>query len=286
MTDRAALVERKAKLHDQIHSLMDLDADNALVPHGIGGLARTLFNETVYLLAELVANLTAAEATVASLKAELEDMRAKCFGCITPAEHAEALTARVSELTASNERLVAEPGVRGLEWERGPSVQVAITTVGEYRITEHMGFEYHTHLGDKAVGDGPWRTEGEAKAAAQRDYEARIRSALVPAVGEAVAWQRRFKLARDGWGGWELISRELYERHVADPDPRREQRPLYAHPSERERSLREALAAWEAAYPESDPDNSVDSLWGRYGSEFAHAMKLTRAALSREEQDR
>lgn len=45
-------------------------------------------------------------------------------------------------------------------------------------------------------------------------------------------------------------------------------------------TIKEALEAWSTAYPESDPDNSIESLWGRYGSEFASAMKATRSALA------
>jgi hypothetical protein len=48
--------------------------------------------------------------------------------------------------------------------------------------------------------------------------------------------------------------------------------------STRLREAEEALEAWKAAYPESDEDNSEHNLWGRYGSEFAHAMRLTRRA--------
>lgn len=35
------------KLVDNIEALLDLDAAGALVPHGIGGLARTLFERVV-----------------------------------------------------------------------------------------------------------------------------------------------------------------------------------------------------------------------------------------------
>ena len=45
--------------------------------------------------------------------------------------------------------------------------------------------------------------------------------------------------------------------------------------------MRAALAAWDEAYPNDEEDCSISDLWGRYGSQFAHAMDLTRKALSK-----
>lgn len=93
----------------------------------------------------------------------------------------------------------SEVSVKALEWEAvGPSVQVARSAIGEYRITYHMAIDYHAHFDDKPVGDGPWRTDAPAKAACQADYKNRILAALVAsptppddvAEGITARWQR------------------------------------------------------------------------------------------------
>lgn len=87
-----------------------------------------------------------------------------------------------------------------------------------------------------------------------------------------------------------LVERLLYtaairERNFDDDVIAKENRgaatALLSQQSEINR-LVEAASAWRDAYPEDQEDNSIHNLWGRYGSEFAHAMKLTRAALPKD----
>jgi hypothetical protein len=72
-------------------------------------------------------------------------------------------------------------------------------------------------------------TADDAKAAAQSDYETRIRSALVdvPAVEpEPAAWQWRSRIKGGAWDAWE---NGRYGQQVP-PFMDAEERPLYAHP--------------------------------------------------------
>ncbi len=44
-------------------------------------------------------------------------------------------------------------------------------------------------------------------------------------------------------------------------------------------ALLRAVMALCRTFPESDDDNSIDSIWGRYGSELAMAVKAAREAM-------
>lgn len=69
--------------------------------------------------------------------------------------------------------------VKALEWKAtGPLTRVSRTPIGQYNLAHHMAIEWHAHLGTVPVGDGPYRSEEAAKAAAQRDYADRILAAL------------------------------------------------------------------------------------------------------------
>lgn len=90
----------------------------------------------------------------------------------------------------------AEPSVavKALEWEEGPAgsyMEVCESILGTYRVWEING------MSCVSLGGGPGRTCGstlyDAKAAAQSDYEARIRSALSAQVQDVAEERYRHK---------------------------------------------------------------------------------------------
>ncbi|WP_199091584.1 TFIIB-type zinc ribbon-containing protein [Bosea sp. ASV33] len=133
--------------------------------------------------------------------------------------------------------------VKPLEWQPTSSgfCWHAASAVGRYFIEErHSDFRWNV---EGWPGEWAVNTLDEAKAAAQADYEARIRSALANDAsprGEAVVWQWRMKNPVDGsmseWrDGKHGFSAAVAERFGA------EERPLYAHPAPATVEMREAL---------------------------------------------
>ena len=156
----------------------------------------------------------------------------------------ESIVSRLRRL-ASSERGVK---VRELEWQRIGDCWKA----DRYSIRIDQGVPVYYIVSGWSSGTNPCDTLEAAKAAAQRDYEARIKSALVevPAVKgepEPVAWPanlnprtldlvQRFALAlakklrlaeekyghTDGWSrdDWEAECRDHLYQHLEKGDPR------------------------------------------------------------------
>lgn len=145
---------------------------------------------------------------------------------------AEALMPFIAALSSAEEKAV-EVSVKPLEWREMPvppaGESLASSTVGLYCIP-HSGDRFYLRFRDKRVL-GDFSTLAKAKAAAQQDYETRIRSALVdvPAVeSEPVA------VGIGIFRGGEMIGCVPGITTLDDefrlPEDTDERNPLYVHP--------------------------------------------------------
>jgi hypothetical protein len=133
----------------------------------------------------------------------------------------------------------------------------------------------------------PFREAAEALASLQEDRD-RLERLYRERTELAEAQRRRAEQAERERDEWRCLAKDRGEvlsdaiRAMKDANTRAQQaeRDLAAE-RERVRELEAALRGWNEAYPERGKGNSIEDLWARYGSEFAYAMKLTRAALSR-----
>ena len=153
-------------------------------------------------------------------------------------------------LKASRSAEAGKPVVKGLEWvpsafdtQYGLIIRIAKTPFGPYKILKGTQGRYEVYFGN-APYSGSMDGEDQAKAWAQSDYEARVRSALsTPADGEPVvhaddlavdrfAIAMKAKLAEkrgQGLGGWDdpeqchidylvsILMQQIHERAVPDP---------------------------------------------------------------------
>jgi hypothetical protein len=126
--------------------------------------------------------------------------------------------------------------VRPLCWEKqnvdGTLWCSEVSICGEYRV-RHSDDRWFATVSARTIGG--FKTCDEAKAAAQVDYETRIKSALdMEARGSvAVAWRwrtlPRYRESGDD-GGWTLLERQPAASDFMNPH-HHEIEPLYAHPS-------------------------------------------------------
>lgn len=128
--------------------------------------------------------------------------------------------------------------VKKLEWEeRGDSSHCAPSHIGHYHIFPGTGFSYDL-CGPVGGRLATFKRLEAAKAAAQSDYETRIRSALVdvPAVEseqEEAGWQARYWIKSENrWSNWITNPRghswAYDEERIASGIT--QTRKLYAHP--------------------------------------------------------
>lgn len=172
-------------------------------------------------------------------------------------------------------RPAAEPvAIRALEWAQDGDTLVANSIVGRHQVFENDGQIWwsigHLWFGDNATLEA-------AKAAAQADYEARIRSALVASPAPAVTEPVAILLSADPYderdGPW--FSQEDLKKLASLPSGTK----LYASPpaSPADDRLRDVVEALEAAHPHLE---TLHSVTGGEGRKIVWAViKRVRAAL-------
>lgn len=115
--------------------------------------------------------------------------------------------------------------VKALEWEKqamshgyGLFIRLARTSIGDYQISHGTAGKYEVYF-NKGPISAAYDSVPEAKAAAQADYEARIRSALSAQVQDAD--EQRTETCQRCQGNGEIVTdweryRHLHENDVGD----------------------------------------------------------------------
>jgi hypothetical protein len=120
---------------------------------------------------------------------------------------ARARSATSLQKAQTSPAAIPETAVKPLEWEARALGQFADTPFGAYWVS-HNGFtSWWARFNGNSLGLPRFDTEDEAKAAAQSDYEARIRSALthpdLPDTREGtireIAAERARQVSEEGW---------------------------------------------------------------------------------------
>lgn len=192
-------------------------------------------------------------------------------------------------------------GVRALEWavDDDRLNLVAHTVVGRYAITMYQGMEEPARLYAPTWPERKsYRTEDEAKAAAQTHFDTTIRSALQePAAGEPVALIDQ-AMACDAWPSWLSDIVDLTNQASDAADMSTEQAVAYGilqalrRPSIApatpvgevtdemvERAARVLVPVWYGGFEDQTQNNAGGWLWP-HGTPNERARATARAALT------